>query len=461
MGRSGKIIRFGLFSVLLAVSGCAKKKTESLPPPPVIGLDGGAEEGYEAEIDRGPAGGGGPVPVLPPVPGPAGGGGAPVADPRLSLVRYLSADQSRWKETIPRNLTNLYTRLEIVSSQPIGGAAGTTPRRSYRLERRSWLSRLISSRNIAISTLARAEIKDPDISVSLPLFAISHDSARGSGEVFVTSFTMSDMQAPLFRIGANSVLSVQLNTKITDKQKSDASAFVIQAVQSAVRIAAPTSSVLTSLSKDDVARTSKAFDSIVSGLMSQELTETIVLGRQLSSWDKGSEILVTGQVPGGLVLSDIDRQARAEGRTPDDKTIETWHIRFSCPRPSIFHSADLCTDRGLDLAGLNAKKAKIAQEVAPAGILQTHLSSQQTVQSFVQTQSWYTKFLEIKAKKPADTKGFCIDAAAALYAAGLTDFDAALVVRAMGEKMPGIATLDKAVAIPANCKLVTDAIPTS
>ena len=161
-------------------------------------------------------------------------------------------------------------------------------------------------------------------------------------------------------------------------------------------------------------------------------------------------------MPAGLV--------RTEQETKADKDIGVWRIRLACPRPSYFDPRDLCryVDGDPDLTefrpgDLDALEAAIVARVSDSSILEESLSAQITIQTFIQTQTWYTAFLGKADRKPADTAAFCTNALSTLYAAGLNRFDASLVLRAMADQMPGVATLPRDVAITAaNCGGLVD-----
>jgi hypothetical protein len=378
------------------------------------------------------------------------------AENSLNLIRYIGADRSRWPDSgKPTNLAGLYTRIEILTDATTAGDLGSGQTRGYEIERRGWLARLISNRTIAVTTVARAEIRDPDISTAVPLFSLTHDSVRGSGEVFVTNYTSSDVQSPLFRIGPNTTLTIQLNTKHSDQQKTDITTVLIQSVQKAITIAAPTSSVLTTLSKPDVDKSAKAFDSVIGGLFSQDTTENIAIGRLIDSWVPGAQLTVTGAIPRGLVYAATDDKWEGNPKPHPDFGVGLWHVRLTCPRPSIFDVENLCsadqrTFNG-SVAAINSIKTNIVARLTASQILQTKLSSQVTVRDFILTQEFYTKFLAKEQKAPKDTEAFCLDTIGALYEVGLNDFDAALVLRAISLKLSGIASLDTQNSIKTNC----------
>ena len=471
LDRSGGLRRAGagLTTALLALcAGCATHADH-----PWVGRGVEIQAGGQAPAPP-------PLSETPPILGSSGGAEGP-ADHQLrnvvqniEIVRYIGADRTKWPDgAAPQTFNDLYARLEVESTSESAGSLtppvteeGERPGvRSYQLERRSWLARLFANRSISVASVANAQVNDPDVTTVLPLFSISHSSVRGSGEVFVTDFTSAHVQAPLFRIGANTTITVHVNAKISDKLQTDATGLIIKAVQTAVNIAAPTSSVLTTLSKTDVANASHAIDTAIGGLFSQDLTEDIEIGRLMDSWTPSAEVEVQGWVPWGLVRAGGD--VPAGGPNPKaDMRVGTWHIRLTCPRPSIFDPSDLCA--GLDPANLRSDwrknfgaeatsrlKVDIARRLDPGQILGTRLSSQTTVRAFIQTQSWYTGFTQAATKTPADTRTFCANALNELYGAGLNRFDAALAVNA-ARQLPGIVNLPAPNSIKTNCQSLVD-----
>lgn len=392
--------------------------------------------------------------------------GSPALANPIEIVRYVGVDRSGWPAgNPPRDLSELYTRILVETDRPVvGGAfAASNGLRAYDRERRGALGRLFANKTVTITTLATANLNDPDLTVSLPLYSISHSSVRGTGEVFVTDFMSSHVQAPLFRIRPNTAITIHVSAKISSDLKVQGTATVLKAVQTAVSIASPTSTLLTTLSKTDLGNAATAIDSALGGLWSQDLTEDIELGRLAEGWIPGAQVTVAGKAPWGLVRTEGD-DTGGGGQDKADKPIGVWRIRLACPRPSYFDPRDLCSyvegtsgPTSFHPEGLPALKADIAGHASDASILQESLSSQVTIQDFVKTQSWYTAFLANNAKKPSDTQSFCADTLTTLYATGLSRFDASLVLRAMARQMPGIFTLSKEVAInAANCGALVD-----
>jgi hypothetical protein len=311
-------------------------------------------------------------------------------------------------------------RAGVSDTNPDGRPAAKFGLRDYDQERRFWLWRWFSNKSVTITTLAQVDIADPALPVALPLFSISHNSVL-AGEVFATNITSADVRAPLFRIQPNTSITVHLNTKISDDIRMQAASTALKAVQVAVNVAAPTSTILTTLSAKDISNSATAIDKALSGVASQDVTEDIDLGRLAETWTPGSEIVVTATVPWGLVRGDKDVDPDTNKESRQDKVVAAWHIRLSCPRPSYFDPRDLCAYDGNGGVRFNnspdqikSLKTQIATAASASTILREPLSAQFTVMAFVQTQPWFTDFLQKSKKQAADTRLFCANAMTSL-----------------------------------------------
>jgi len=404
---------------------------------------------------------------------------------RLAAIRYVGLGAPRpMGYGQPINLADLYTRLIIVNQDALVGNCSSNCQgsvspeevRDYELEKRGWLAKLLSNRKIGITTLANVEVQDPPVPVrNLPLFSLTHDSVRGQGEVFASLLTGSHVQTPLFRLTANTAITIHLNTNISDEKAFAISPVVLKAVQAAVQIAAPTSTVYTTLSKDEVGNAAKALDTALNGLFSQTITEDIQIGSLSSGWnlrfgEPAYDVVVRGLVPGDLVHSKADEGADPYA-SPSDHVIGTWDIEALCPRPSLFDARDICsaigntrpaagggsgasggpnppskiavTDADAIKTLVNRTKHDILLSLTPSQVLSANLSSAVTIQDFVKVQQFYTDFIgrDSKSRTDADTITFCANARDALYKVGLNQFDATLVLWAMDQSMSGISDL--------------------
>jgi hypothetical protein len=378
----------------------------------------------------------------------------------FQLVRYIGSDSSQWKPVqAPLDYSDLYSRIELDVDANHTGAGqdqSTAALRDYQAENRSWLARLVSNETDTVTTLANIEIRDPELKLAVPLFSVSHASGRDLGNTWSTNFTASNIESPLFRIGPNTGLTVHLDAKASRDLKSQGAALVVSAVQTAVSIAAPQSTLLTALSKSDVSNTANAIDTAISGLASNEISEDIELGRLTDSWNANAELTLYGCAP--FVRGESLTQATPDGScgvhtdldAGYDQLVGKWHLKLACPRVSAFSSRDLDCQAETFSASFATKveetRAQAVAKVSDAQVLQFNLSSQTDVQTFVKSQSWFTTFIATKTtsntdKTAADYSAFCSGAMVGLEANGLNQFDSALVLRAMVRQMPQISSL--------------------
>ncbi|MBV8978497.1 MAG: hypothetical protein JOZ13_14085 [Alphaproteobacteria bacterium] len=367
----------------------------------------------------------------------------------LSIVRYLGWDTDGWSRApSPNQMAGLYTRLELYAPPSVGGSAphSAIRLRSYDQENRSWFERLFESETDTVTTLANVEIRNPALNIAIPLFSVSHASGRDLGNTWVTNFTQSNVESPLFLIGPNTALIIHLKAQASQDLKSQAAASVIGAVTQAVQIAAPTSQLLTTLSKPEVNNAATAIDTTISNLYSKEKSEDVEIGRFADSWRPGNKIVLSGCAPFVKVDGPVDGNIKCTDIadvTTVDVQVGTWILIMRCPQVSAFDSQNVCkhSDQVMSDTEIKAAQKAVADRVSNGFILQYALSSQTTVQSFVQSQSWYTAYVNSSTKNEDAMASFCGNAMSgttSLPANGLSDFDAALVLRAIIDTAPGI-----------------------
>ncbi len=451
--------------LLAALAGCAmQQKAPFADLAEIKGLAdirGSASTPVEA---INPSGGGAPpMAVAPP---PVRGAPRPPAirtaqtapangAPQIELVRYIGIDALDWTNApAAHSLADLYTRIIVASDLPEGttGSNAGMPRRDYVAEKRSWAA-ILSTRTDTVTTVANITLRDPGLTIAIPLFSITHASGRQLGNTWDTLFTASSVESPLFRLSANTGLTLHVSAKVSSDVKSQGAALAVSALTTAVKIAAPTSTLLTTLSKPATDNTAAAIDSAISSLLSESISEDIEMGRLAAGWSPASALEITGCAPFVHATGTADTHlCGSEGDLKGvvDQPVGTWRLFFACPRLSVFDSKDICDDTptGLDeslwQAGatkLAAERALIARTVSDAQILSFNLSSETTVQAYVLAQPWFTSFVALSTRKPADYASFCASGLVALEANGLNTLDAALVIRAMIERLPQMAAL--------------------
>lgn len=232
-----------------------------------------------------------------------------------------------------RYLNDLYTRwvVEEVASTPAGMV------RDYKSERRSALERLFlgKTRNTTISLKIR--MRDPDVDFTLPLMTVDYSGKRGEGQTFNTILIRSDMSLPDFRISPTSSASFEANARSSTEIDVQAAGIVLGTLRDTLAIAAPGSSLLTSVNREQVQRTATAYDKALSQLLSSSVGETMTSGRMLSEWEARTAIYISIALPRSIrTVGDRD-----PGVVPDARRI-TFRISMTCPRISIFDTLNVC-----------------------------------------------------------------------------------------------------------------------
>lgn len=396
--------------------------------------------------------------------GPSGGSSNLSIAYDNQILRYIGTDSSGWKNSDNGvgNFSDLYTKFELIEDSDQAGASGSSDPafrdwRDYKAESGgawAWLG-LAAAETRTITTTAKISIHAPELSISIPLYSISHANGGGQGDIWATSFSSSYMESPLFKISPNTSLAIHLNAAVSQQVKSQAAALALKAVVTAVNTAVPTSALLTTLSSPQIASAGTAVDSAISNLLSDSISEDIELGRLASSWQPNYKFNLYGCAP--FIKTEQNPKApdasgvcgtRADIGGGYDKYIGEWHIMLSCPRLSAFDSRSICNENG-DLTPIAtpgqrvSAQAPIAAEVDDGTVLQFELSNQKTIENYVENEAWFTGFTtgDLAKKAKSDYAGFCANAVVDLESVGLTKFDAELTLRSMVREMPQLATL--------------------
>lgn len=465
-----RLFGIAVAAAVTAVCGCATQPTAK-PPTPTSGEQNNLESHFTGHLELG---------ALPPA----------AALPAYSIVRYIGVDARHWTPTdTPQNYSDLYTRVELIGPDQVGlhdGATADEPAlRDYAQEDAWWFGKLVTQRTNTVSMLANVAAQDPTMSVSIPLYSVTYSVGGGQPGSWTTNFTSSNVSSPLFRIGPNTSLTVHLNAQVSTDVKTQGAAVAIGAITTAVKIAAPQSTLLTTLSAPDISNTATAIDTSLSALLSRNITEDIALGRLTDSWSPKATIALTGCAPfvrtESLPTPTVGCGQKADLDKNYDIPVGVWQLRLACPRFSVFDARDLCHAIGAvsprpagsviditDASNVVAIKHTLAGAAQDAEILSFKLSSQTDVQTFVQAQAWYSTFITAPSgggsKTAADYADFCNGAVQGLEANGLSQFDAALVLRAMIDQMPKVAAHKADFANPATgaaCNAILQAAQTA
>lgn len=244
-------------------------------------------------------------------------------------------------------LNDLYARWTIAQVDH-----GKSPLvRDYRSETPSFIDRLFIGRTRSSVVTVKIKMLEPDIEFTVPLLTIDYNGKIGQRRSFVTTLISSTMSLTDFRLSPNSSVEIEANSRITSETDVHVTGVVLGALGNALSIAAPGSSLLTSVNREQVKNLSAAYDSALSNLFSRTIAESTTTGRLLSEWYPGSSMLVS---------VDIADAVRTKGdRGPDGKPLATprrlwFRLTLTCPRPSIFDTANVCEIGNADDRNLRA-----------------------------------------------------------------------------------------------------------
>ncbi|MFC3652285.1 hypothetical protein ACFONN_12085 [Dyella humi] len=317
----------------------------------------------------------------------------------------------------------------------------------YQYQDRGAWSRFFSPKHTSINFSVK--VFDGPFIATIPLMTVDHVSNTSDGEGFQRVVTHQVETYPLFLIkedGSNSKFSSQFVLKGATQYQGPVSG-AISAAQTAIKLVAPHSAVLTTLTEQTVKDASSALDSVLARLLSTSIDEEHSVDEDVGLLAPGKKgITVTLQIPTPEHEGEWDAPSGVVG---------SWTLRFAAPRPSVFSDVEICMpsnnapnqassanqqplrscQKSFDDA---ATFARTQAEKSPAAILQFQLISNAenmgSVSSFLKQQAWYgtsQKVLLAAKPKPEDVASFCESIKQAMIGIGLNDVDAGIVSHAM------------------------------
>lgn len=308
-------------------------------------------------------------------------------------------------------LNDLYARWVIEEI----GARGTPLVRDYRAETPPFVERIFVGHTRGTVTSVKIKMHDPDIDFTIPLLSVDYNGKVGQGQAFVTNLLTSDMSLPDFRLSPNSSVSIEATSRITNEVDVHATGIVLGTLKDALSIAAPGSSLLTSINREQVQKVSGAYDAALSNLLSRTIAESTTTGRLMSEWYPGASVLVSIDVPAKI---------RTTGQVLESKKTKAtlrrlwFRLTLTCPRLSIFDTVSVCeTDGGEDKnlrVLINSPNRKpsgtvngvvgqpghdspqyqaavtdLAQRVTPHQVLNFRMGDSKSLRQFMTEQEWF------------------------------------------------------------------------
>lgn len=381
----------------------------------------------------------------------------------LQLTKYVKEQPHGWRMKERQHvLTDLYGSFVIrADATQVSETRGFSPdsphgsriERYYDKERRGFLARIFLG-SYEKSTTASVQIKviDPDLKFSHVLFSISHSSKRDQGESFVTHYTSSNVEPLPFRIGANTRVSFQIHSKVSETVKADSAISKLLAVIETVNGLFPNAGILTEKVKPFFQKATNAIDVALAGLMSESIEETIDIGRYIDTWEPDADINVEAHVSG----EDF------HGGKGKDLTVGRWKIIMRCPRLSAFDPTSVCKQDESNKttwrtqSEITQERANVRARATASLIMGFEIGGAVKLGEYISASPWVAALL---SEKPISEANFCTMMAQNLFAQGFNAFDAGLAVHAAAETLPGVVTKRSAILADNICRSIISGAP--
>lgn len=319
-------------AAVLMTAGCASKPVEpgASAPPPSREAPSGPVRGIPMPDDDFL---GAPTPIERRTTGRAVSNAKPAKD-YLPFID-VAIDENAVYSEFGKMLQDRYTRIQIVTLKPDaydteGVARGTRSEpvdtRNYKKESRSWLSRMMSSRNITRTLIAEFDVAKPDITATNALFSASFSSNNREGESWTTNESIAVYATPYFKVGPNTTIEARFRLQLSDEKSSSAGANVMGALTQAANLIAPTSTLVTYFNAPLMMEASNFLNTSASTLFGQSITEQSVSAFSVKSWTDKPILIVSAEMPDANNIKD----------TSDKGAIGQWAVYLDQPIPSIF-----------------------------------------------------------------------------------------------------------------------------
>ncbi|MBK8196749.1 MAG: hypothetical protein IPK75_00145 [Acidobacteria bacterium] len=235
-------------------------------------------------------------------------------------------------------LQDRYTRIQIVSLDPdsfgvqeVAGAGLKSKKdtRNYDKESRSWLSRtMMGSRNVTRTLIADFEISNPDIKTTKALFSSTFRSDNSKGEAWETNESIAVYATPYFKVSPNTTIEGKFRVQLADERQAGAGANVMNALQTAANLIAPTSALVTFFNAPAMVQASTFLNTQSTALFGQSISEESTGAFAIRSWTPDPILVIRADMP---PPGEIKKSTKKEG-------IGKWVVYLDPPIPSVFTS---------------------------------------------------------------------------------------------------------------------------
>lgn len=371
------------------------------------------------------------VEKIDPQPG-AGDGGA--RNERLPVTRFIRT------EALPKDATSaakplcfdsykrMYSRLELTGNVRPAQANDRFDNPDKFFNR---LARLVVKRESTYSVVF-ATVADGGLpAVTRPLLTIAKNDDGGNGREWTTDVMVSSVHTPYFRVEEGARMAISFQVKYQKAMTSSATRILANVVQETIKVAAPGSELLTSLTRTQIEKEARIIDAAVGKAFSSTDTETMHHDLAVATVTHG-----TGLTVFALALDEDGETLIPAG---------DWALRLAPPKPSIFSDRTVdtaalpatgCDQRtparftAIDAAQIAAAKLAV-KDVTPDKALNTLVGENTTIREYLRAKSWYNEAIvqvagangTAAADWKAGTGSLCGNVLADLAALGLNDVD--------------------------------------
>jgi hypothetical protein len=373
----------------------------------------------------------------------------------ISRITPFSLIQQDFEGTAKDYFSNAYTRLLVVSPVARPGATSAADQQALQYQKRWWLTRFFMGRHS--STNLSIKVTVGSFTATVPIATIDHISNASDGENFTRIVYHRAEDFPLFlvkRDGTSDIVSIRSSVRVSDQLQSGAAGTALSVTQSAIRLVAPQSAVLTTLTTQSSKDKATAVDAAINKLFSTNLDEEQWADNHILFWGNGASITFSIPYPEGNLVKPV----------PMGK----WTVAFESPRPSIFSDIFICeskeqADTKMRCEVTFDKAAALAEgEVNPADVLAFKLAEGAaelgTVDAYVKKQPWYITGVKAFANTPKDTDvaSFCTAARNAIAGLDLNSVDQGIITHVLASTLATTPEATKVVSGVAACKCEFD-----
>jgi hypothetical protein len=369
----------------------------------------------------------------------------------ISRITPFSRIQQDFGGTAKDYFSNAYTRLLVVSPVEKSGETSAADDQELQYKKRWWLTRFLMGRHS--STNLSIKVSVSSFTATVPIATIDHISNASDGENFARIVYHRAEDFPLFlvkRDGTNDIVSIRSSVRVSDQLQSGAAGTALSVTQGAIRLVAPQSAVLTTLTQQSSKDKATALDAAINKLFSTTLDEEQWADNHILFWGKGASIAFSIPYP--------------EGNLIKPAPMGKWTVVFESPRPSIFSDIFICESE----EQVKSKKrcevtfkaaAMLAEaEVKSADVLAFKLAEGVTelgtVDAYVKKQDWYISGVKAFASTPkeSDVVSFCASARNAIASLDLNSEDQGIIAQVLASTLATTSEAKKVVSGVPGCK---------